>query len=264
MPSAVEPELIGAGAGGAPRSDPDTSYLCVVDEAGNAFSATPSDGVTSTPIVPELGFTVSPRGAQSWLDPAHPAAVQPRKRPRLTPNPALATRDGELFLAFGTPGNDAQPQTMVQVFLNIVEFGMNPQQAVEAPRLCSLNFPRSRPSPHLHAGPASSWSQATIQRSGPTWRAGATTSTPGSTIPTPAAAAARSWSTARMGTWSAAPTRAATPTRSAGRRGRRNEAVGGRCGPAAPTGYLLPTPAFSEPTCVPMAARMANGVGTLS
>jgi gamma-glutamyltranspeptidase/glutathione hydrolase len=156
MPPAGTParaEAVTASASAARAAtelDPDTSYLCVVDEDGNAFSATPSDGITATPIVPNLGFVMSPRGAQSWLDPAHPAAVQPRKRPRLTPNPAIATRDGELFLAFGTPGNDAQAQTMVQVFLNIVEFGMDPQRAIEAPRLCSLNFPTSS-FPHAHA-----------------------------------------------------------------------------------------------------------------
>ncbi len=61
----------------------------------------------------------------------------------------MVLRNGALYLAFGTPGNDAQPQTMVQVFLNLVEFGMNPQEAVEAPRLCSLNFPRSA-FPHVY------------------------------------------------------------------------------------------------------------------
>ena len=149
-PGAAPAGVAGAAAGeparrdttGGPR-EPDTSYLCVVDAEGNGFSATPSDVITSTPIVPELGIVVSPRGVQSWLDPAHPSSVQPRKRPRLTPNPGLVTRDGALYLTFGTPGYDAQPQTMVQVFLNLVEFGMDPQQAIEAPRLCSLNFPQS-------------------------------------------------------------------------------------------------------------------------
>jgi gamma-glutamyltranspeptidase/glutathione hydrolase len=63
----------------------------VVDEAGNAFSATPSDGVTNTPVVPGLGIIVSGRGAQSWLDPEHPSAIAPGKRPRLTPSPGLIT-----------------------------------------------------------------------------------------------------------------------------------------------------------------------------
>jgi gamma-glutamyltranspeptidase/glutathione hydrolase len=139
---------VGAGrapvAGGAERPlQPDTSYVCVVDTEGNAFSATPSDGIGSTPIVPGLGLVCSGRGSQSWLDPRHPSSLQPRKRPRLTPNPAMAFKDGRLFMVFGTPGADVQPQSMLQVFRNMVEFGMDPQQAIEAPRIATYNFPES-------------------------------------------------------------------------------------------------------------------------
>jgi len=121
----------------------DTSYTCVVDRWGNAFSATPSDSDLGSPMVPGLGTTISTRGSQSWLEADHPSCLAPWKRPRLTPNPALALRDGELFMPFGTPGGDAQVQAMLQTFLNIVEFGMDPQQAVEAPRFISLSFPNS-------------------------------------------------------------------------------------------------------------------------
>ena len=121
----------------------DTSYTSVVDRWGNAFSATPSDPELGTSLVPGLGLPISDRGSQSWLDPDHPSALAPWKRPRLTPNPALALKDGRPFLAFGTPGGDAQVQAMAQVFLNIVEFGMDPQQAIEAPRFVSLSFPNS-------------------------------------------------------------------------------------------------------------------------
>ena len=121
----------------------DTSYTCVVDRWGNAFSATPSDGELGTPLVPEIGLAISTRGSQSWLDPDHPSSLAPWKRPRLTPNPAMALRDGELFMPFGTPGGDAQVQAMAQLFLNVVEFGMDPQQAIEAPRFVSLSFPNS-------------------------------------------------------------------------------------------------------------------------
>lgn len=134
--------LVGAAA--AQREsvpDLDTSYLCVVDSDGNAISATPSDGCHGGPVVPALGHLVSTRGGQSWLDPAHPASVQGRKRPRLTPNPSIVTRGGELLMPFGTPGSDAQPQVMVQVFLNILQFGMDPQQAVEAPRFITHSHP---------------------------------------------------------------------------------------------------------------------------
>ena len=121
----------------------DTSYTCVVDGAGNAFSATPSDGEVGVPLVPEIGMAISTRGSQSWLDPEHPSSLAPWKRPRLTPNPALALRDGRLFMPFGTPGGDAQVQAMAQIFLNVVEFGMDPQQAIEAPRFVSMSFPNS-------------------------------------------------------------------------------------------------------------------------
>ncbi len=121
----------------------DTSYLCVVDEAGNAFSATPSDGVGGTPIVPGLGFPISSRGTQTWLDPEHPCCLQPWKRPRLTPNPAMVLKDGKPFMPIGCPGGDAQVQGMLQVFLNIVEFGMEPQEAIEAPRAVTHSFPNS-------------------------------------------------------------------------------------------------------------------------
>lgn len=118
----------------------DTSYGCVVDGEGNAFSATPSD---EGPLVPGLGIVVSPRGRQAWLDPARPCSVQPGKRPHLTPNPALAFKDGELFMAYGTPGGDTQAQTMMQVLINVVDFQMNVQQAIESARFASSNFPAS-------------------------------------------------------------------------------------------------------------------------
>ena len=129
----------------APRGEHahDTSYTCVVDKWGNAFSATPSDASFWTPIVPGLGFILSGRGSQSWLDPAHASSLQPWKRPRLTPNPAMAFKNGKLFMPFGCPGGDAQCQAMVQMFLSIAEFGMDPQAAVEAPRFTSSNFPNS-------------------------------------------------------------------------------------------------------------------------
>ncbi|HYI15552.1 MAG TPA: gamma-glutamyltransferase, partial [Thermomicrobiales bacterium] len=122
---------------------PDTSYVCAVDEEGNAFSATPSDGVGSTPIVPGLGLVCSGRGSQSWLIPGHASSLEGGKRPRLTPNPAMAFRDGKLFMPFGTPGADMQPQSMLQTLINIVEFGMDVQQAIEAPRFGTFNYPES-------------------------------------------------------------------------------------------------------------------------
>src|SRR5437667_4875117 len=121
----------------------DTSYVSVVDAEGNAFSATPSDPGVDSPVVPGVGCVVSPRGSQGWLDPQHPSVVAPGKRPRLTPAPAMAFTGGRLFMAFGTPGGDVQQQAMLQVFLNVTVFGMEPQAAVEAPRLASRSFPDS-------------------------------------------------------------------------------------------------------------------------
>jgi gamma-glutamyltranspeptidase/glutathione hydrolase len=121
----------------------DTSYVCAVDADGNAFSATPSDGVGTTPIIPGLGLICSGRGSQSWLEADHPSSVAPGKRPRLTPNPAMAFIDGRLMMPFGTPGGDMQSQSMLQTFLNIVEFEMDVQQAIEAPRFGTFSFPNS-------------------------------------------------------------------------------------------------------------------------
>jgi gamma-glutamyltranspeptidase/glutathione hydrolase len=132
------------GEAGAPAPAPlDTSYIAVVDRHGHAFSATPSDVATDTPVIPGTGLAVSSRGSQSWLAPEHPSAVAPGKRPRLTPNPAMAFRDGRLVMPFGTPGGDVQTQAMLQVFLNLVVFGMSPQLAVEAPRFATHSFPDS-------------------------------------------------------------------------------------------------------------------------
>ena len=126
-----------------PRVEADTSYCCVVDRWGNAFSATPSDGSSQGPVVPGLGIIPSGRGSQSRPDPSHPAGVAPGKRPRLTPNPAMVvTRDGGL-MPFGTPGGDVQIQAMLQVMLNVLHFGMEVQDAIEAPRVASYSFPSS-------------------------------------------------------------------------------------------------------------------------
>jgi gamma-glutamyltranspeptidase/glutathione hydrolase len=146
IPGYPHPRAAGALTGPASADavpEPGTSSLCVVDRWGNAMSATPSDGCYGAPLVPSLGFLVSARGGQSWLDPAHPAAVAGRKRPRLTPSPAIVTREGTLALAFSTSGTDAQPQVMAQVFLNLFQHGLDPQQAVERPRFHTLSHPSS-------------------------------------------------------------------------------------------------------------------------
>lgn len=120
-----------------------TSYVCVVDRWGNAFSATPSDGASTSPVIPGTGFVPSLRGLQSRPDPKHPAGVGPGRRPRLTPNPAIAVRADGSVLPFGCPGGDMQVQAMLQVFLNAFHFGMELQEAVHAPRFSTWSFPNS-------------------------------------------------------------------------------------------------------------------------
>jgi gamma-glutamyltranspeptidase / glutathione hydrolase len=121
----------------------DTSYVCVMDKGGNVFSATPSDPSYDTPVIPGTGLCPSSRGSQSWADPAHASSVAPGKRPRLTPSPALAILPDGSPMPIGTPGGDVQAQAVLQVFLNMTVFDMNPQQAVEAPRFASYSFPDS-------------------------------------------------------------------------------------------------------------------------
>jgi gamma-glutamyltranspeptidase / glutathione hydrolase len=121
----------------------DTSYVCVIDRWGNAFSATPSDASSGSPVIPGTGIVPSERGLQSRPDPRHPSGMAPGKRPRLTPNPALAIRDDGSIFAFGCPGGDMQCQAMVQVFLNVFHFGMDIQEAINAPRFSTWSFPNS-------------------------------------------------------------------------------------------------------------------------
>jgi gamma-glutamyltranspeptidase / glutathione hydrolase len=121
----------------------DTSYVCAVDREGNVFSATPSDVSFESPVVPGLGFCPSARGAQSFAVRGHASAPAPGKRPRLTPNPALALKRGEFAMPFGAPGGDTQPQGMLQVLLNHLVFGMPIQEAIEAPRFCTYSHPNS-------------------------------------------------------------------------------------------------------------------------
>ena len=121
----------------------DTSYCAAVDRHGNCFSATPSDVSFESPVIPGTGLCPSSRGSQSWAVPGHASAVAPGKRPRLTPNPAFARWPGRRVMPFGTPGGDVQTQAMLQVLLNVAQFGMSTQDAVEAPRFATHSFPNS-------------------------------------------------------------------------------------------------------------------------
>lgn len=126
----------------------DTTYLSIVDGSGNAVSLTPSD-FPQSPMVPGTGLTLGIRMTQFRLDPNHPSALAPGKRPRITPNPGMVLKQGKFWMSFGTPGGDVQSQAMIQFFLNVIVFGMDPQKAVEAPRFRSVNWPDSF-SPHTY------------------------------------------------------------------------------------------------------------------
>lgn len=124
-------------------SNLDTSHVCVIDSAGNMFAATPSDTSSDTPVIPGTGLCPSSRGSQSRGLVGHINAVAPGKRPRLTPNPALALKDGKPLMTIGTPGGDVQIQAMTQVAANVLCHGMDVQAAIDAPRFASYSYPSS-------------------------------------------------------------------------------------------------------------------------
>jgi gamma-glutamyltranspeptidase/glutathione hydrolase len=115
----------------------DTTCVNVIDQEGNLFSATPSAAWIPAVIAGDTGIPLSQRAQAFVLTSGHPNQIAPHKRPRITLTPSLALRDGQPWLVFSTPGGDSQDQTLLQIFLNVVDFGMNPQEAVEAPRFNS-------------------------------------------------------------------------------------------------------------------------------
>ena len=122
----------------------DTCHVDVADRWGNVVTATPSGGwLQSSPVIPELGFCLGTRGQMFTLTPGLPATLAPGKRPRTTLTPTLALRDGEPYVAFGTPGGDQQDQWTLGFFLNHVHFGMNLQQAIDFPAFHSRHMPSS-------------------------------------------------------------------------------------------------------------------------
>jgi gamma-glutamyltranspeptidase/glutathione hydrolase len=122
----------------------DTTQLDAIDRFGNMISITPSGGwFSSSPVVPGLGFPLGTRGQMFWLDPAHPNSLEPGKRPRSTLTPSLVTKLGRPWMVFGTPGGDSQDQWTLQLFLNHVDFGMDIQEAIDAPTFHSSHFRNS-------------------------------------------------------------------------------------------------------------------------
>ena len=119
----------------------DTTHLDVIDDEGFMISATPSGGwIPSSPVIPETGFPLGTRAQVFNLQEGHPNCLHPYKRPRTTLTPSISFKNGEPWMAFGTPGGDMQDQWTLQYFLNIVEFGMDMQQAMDAPSFHTTHF----------------------------------------------------------------------------------------------------------------------------
>jgi gamma-glutamyltranspeptidase/glutathione hydrolase len=135
----------GTGEPTARTSGPgDTCHIDVADRFGNMVSATPSGGwLQSSPVIPGLGFCLGTRAQMFTLTPGLPATLAPGKRPRTTLTPGLALRDGEPYMAFGTPGGDQQDQWALWFFLNHTHFGMNLQEAIDFPSFHSAHMPSS-------------------------------------------------------------------------------------------------------------------------
>jgi len=118
----------------------DTTCVNVVDRQGNAFNATPSGAWLPSVIMGDTGLPLSSRLQSFVTTVGHPNQLEPGKRPRVTLSPTLVTKDGKLELIMSTPGGDNQDQALLQVLLNILDFGMMPQEAVEAPRFQTEHF----------------------------------------------------------------------------------------------------------------------------
>jgi gamma-glutamyltranspeptidase/glutathione hydrolase len=118
----------------------DTTCVNVVDKDGNLFSATPSGAWLPAVVAGDTGVLMGQRLQSALTDPNSPNVVAPGKRPRITLTPTLVLKDGQPFMVLSTPGGDNQDQALLQVLLNIIEFGMNPQEAVEAARFDTQHY----------------------------------------------------------------------------------------------------------------------------
>jgi gamma-glutamyltranspeptidase / glutathione hydrolase len=136
-------EALVAGTGEPTRAC-DTCHVDVADRWGNLVSATPSGGwLSSSPVVPELGFPLGTRAQMFWLEEGLPNSLEPGKRPRTTLSPSLAFRGGDPYLAFGTPGGDQQDQWSLNFFLQHADRGLDLQAAIDAPSFDTNHFPSS-------------------------------------------------------------------------------------------------------------------------
>jgi len=146
MKVAAAPARMGhTNVGEADYSEGDTSYIAVVDKDHNMVSFEPSlhSGFGTGVVMADLGFIFNCRGDYYSLTPGEPRSLQPGKRPRSTLQSTLVMKDGQPWLITGSPGGDDQIPRTVQTLLNIIDFGMNVQQAIEAPRWSTRGFASS-------------------------------------------------------------------------------------------------------------------------
>ncbi len=133
-----------AAVGDAEPTRGDTCHLDVADRFGNLVSATPSGGwLQSSPAIDGLGFALGTRAQMFWLEEGLASSLKPGVRPRTTLSPSMAVHDDGTVLAFGTPGGDQQDQWSLQFFLAHVVFGLNLQEAIDAPMFHTDHFPSS-------------------------------------------------------------------------------------------------------------------------
>jgi gamma-glutamyltranspeptidase/glutathione hydrolase len=142
-------------AGSEASATGDTTHFDIIDRHGNMISGTPSgSSLHMAPVVPGLGFGMPARAQMFWLEPGMPGSLLPGKRPRTTLTPTIALKQGEPYMAFGTPGGDCQDQWALQAFLRHVHFGLNLQAAIDAPtfhtyHLVDSFYPREYNPGHL-------------------------------------------------------------------------------------------------------------------
>jgi gamma-glutamyltranspeptidase / glutathione hydrolase len=134
---------------GGASHEGDTSYISVVDRDRNLISFTPSlhSAFGSKVVIGNLGFIFNCRGDYYSLVEGHANALAPGKRPRSTLQGTLVMKDGKPYFVTGSPGADDQVMRTIQTLLGMIDFGLNMQQAIEAPRWSTRSFPSS-PFPH--------------------------------------------------------------------------------------------------------------------
>ncbi|MBM3758482.1 MAG: gamma-glutamyltransferase family protein [Acidobacteria bacterium] len=139
-PGAVNKPLLSKNEAGEHNSVQDTTCVNVADKFGNVFNATPSGAWLPSVIAGDTGVPLSTRLQSFIMTKGHANELAPGKRPRVTLSPTMVLKDGKPFFIMSTPGGDNQDQAMLQALLNIIDFGMGAQAAVEAPRFQTEHF----------------------------------------------------------------------------------------------------------------------------